>query len=57
MLLEWADKEVGNTNRNIEKLMKEIDAYRNKADSVGDEEDLRSNEKELEKLLLQEEIH
>lgn len=55
--VEWARQEVGNSKRNIEKLVKELDTLQSYDDCADDEELICNKERELEKLLLQGEIY
>lgn len=48
---------MGNTKRNIERLVKEINNYQLDEDFLGDEGIIHDKKREHEKLLLQEKIH
>lgn len=56
-ILEWAKTEVGNTHRKIEQLSREIDNFYTNEELADGEDIIRSKEKDLEKLLIQEEVH
>lgn len=56
-LQEWATTEAGNSKKKIQKVMKEIEEIQDKDSITGEEEVLCSKEKELEKLLFQEDLY
>lgn len=55
LLEQWAEKEVGNTNMKIKALVKEINDLQANDEGILEEHLINGKERELEKLLLQEE--
>lgn len=57
LIMQWVKADIGNTSRKIQQLSREINNLYGIEDEAQGEEDIQIKERELEKLLLQEEIH
>lgn len=57
LLQEWAEKDVGHTGKKIKRLSKEIEEFLSNEDNDEEDETIINKQVQLEKLLLQEEIH